>query len=135
MSYIDIEQELDKITDSLKTELYMAGVFDANGNVKNKTRFNRIIDEKIDACNAISAKIEASGKRFDANSANIIGARIDFLRTIKGAQSLAPHTKQRTDREDKIIKKVETKQETNGFLNGIKKLFRKNPAPAQERSK
>ena len=135
MSYIDTERELNKITDSLETELRLAGAIDAGGHSINKNAFNRIIDEKIKKCFALSAEMEESGKRFDANSANIIGARIDFLRTIKGIQSLTTHKKQEIDRETQIIEKNNRKKETNGFLDGIKKLFRKNPTLAKGHSK
>lgn len=135
MLYIDVKQELDKIMCNLKQELLKAGAINSAEKLIDKNEFNRIIDEKIDKCNVIYAQIEASGKRFDANSANIIGANIDFLRTIKANESLNIVATNESDRENKIIEKFQNKKATNGFLGGMKKLFCKNPILGPSRSR
>ncbi|MBO4746047.1 MAG: hypothetical protein J5613_03185 [Alphaproteobacteria bacterium] len=141
MVYTDTEQELNAITDNLEDELYTAGAISPEGKVINVKLFNQIIDEKITECNAISARMEASGKRFDANSANIIGARIEFLRAIKDAQSLTPFAKSEPQHEDEIIQNFENQKKTDRFLKGskilgvFKRIFRGKPAQNHVRGK
>ncbi|MBR4806664.1 MAG: hypothetical protein IKZ64_02475 [Alphaproteobacteria bacterium] len=141
MVYTDTEQELNAITDNLEDELYTAGAISPEGKVINVKLFNQIIDEKITECNAISARMEASGKRFDANSANIIGARIEFLRAIKDAQSLTPFAKSEPKREDEIIQNYEKKKKTDTFVRGgkiintFRRIFRRNSTQDYGRGK
>lgn len=146
MSYIDVEQELNHITDSLEEELRAIGVIDADGKVIITAPgalevFNQIIDKKIDECSRIRTQMEVSGKRFDANSANIIEARIEFLRTIRGAQSVKAFASSEPSHEKEVIQKFETKKKTKSFLDGnkivgtLKKIFHGNSQQAQGRNK
>lgn len=141
MSYTDIEQELNNITDSLEQELRAAGAIGPDGKVINQDAFNKIIEEKITQCNVISMRMEASGKRFDANSANIIGARIDFLRTIQESQSLTPFARTEPKREEELIQQFENKKRTESFVlgsklvNRLKGIFRRNPTQVNDRGK
>ena len=137
----NLDEQLNKITDDMKQELYSTRAIDTQGHVINQAEFNSIIDKKIRMCYSIAKELETSGKRFDANDNNKILSTIDLLRSIKGSQSLNPYAYKGPNREQEIMERFSNKQEKrNVMLNNLKqgmiRLFtwqRKTPTPEREK--
>ena len=81
--YLDIEKQLNEITDGLKQELLSAKAIDKSGHVIDAEKFNEILDEKIAQCNEILATTEKDGVTVDQYGANIAAARIDKMLRMK----------------------------------------------------
>lgn len=122
--YMDIEKQLNKITDGLKQELLSARAIDESGRAIDAKKFNEIIDKKIAQCNAVLATTEENGVTKDSYGANIAYARIDRLEKMKESGVLVPETRQEIKEEPAIEKlSSEKKKKTNAFNLGISKLI------------
>ncbi|MBQ6027155.1 MAG: hypothetical protein IJL21_01200 [Alphaproteobacteria bacterium] len=104
MSYIDIEEQLNNITDNLHEKLMQAGAIDETGKTVDRAKFDQVIKNMIDEIIPISRDLEL--KRYDANSRNIVESRIAWLRKIKNAKSLAWPTNITDGREENSIQKA-----------------------------
>ncbi len=65
MSYIDIEEQLNNITDNLHEKLMQAGAIDETGKTVDRAKFDQVIKNMIDEIIPISRDLEL--KRYDAN--------------------------------------------------------------------
>ena len=123
MSYVDIEEQLNKITDNLRQKLERAGAIDENGKTVDSAKFDRVIENMVDEIIPISRELELG--RYDANSRNIVESRIARLRGIKNAHSIAYPTNLSDGKEEEIIQKTKSKS-PNAFTKGtglVHRLF------------
>jgi len=124
--YLDIEKQLNKITDGLKQELLSAKAIDESGHAIDVKKFNEIIDKKIEQCNKILATTEKDGVTIDLYGANIAATRVDMLENMKGAGMITPESVWE-DREKIAQEKssVEKNRKTSAFKSGVSKLIAK----------
>ena len=121
--YTDIEKQLNKITDNLKTSLIDLKAIDEEGNAADMEKFNSLLDEKIAQCEAVLATTEQDGVTKDLYGANIAHARIEWLKNIKKYRTLNPTTKwHEEDIGEKKARSEKTKK-ISIFNSGICKLF------------
>lgn len=124
--YLDIEKQLNKITDGLKQELLSAKAIDESGRTIDEKKFNEILDKKIAQCSEVLATTEKDGVTKDLYGANIAYARIGRLETIKKSGMIVPEALQEAKEEPAIEKLLsEKKKKTNAFNLGISKLITK----------
>ena len=109
MSYQDIEQQLNQITNELNTHLKFTGIVDSDGKAVNIEEFNRLVENAITDCFKIAANLELE-PRFDANSNNIVQSRIQFLRDMQKNKSISPDINPEQDYEQEIIEKNTNKE-------------------------
>lgn len=124
--YLDIEKQLNKITDTLKQELLAAKAIDESGRAIDEKKFNEILDEKIAQCNEILATTEENGVTKDIYGANIASARIDKMMRMKEFGSISPETMWQP--EDELEPEKATKEDNkkvNAFHKGISKILSK----------
>ncbi len=121
MSYIDIEEQLNNITDNLHEKLMQAGAIDETGKTVDRAKFDQVIKNMIDEIIPISRDLEL--KRYDANSRNIVESRIAWLREIKNAKSLAWPTNITDGREENSIQKA-VHNSPAGYNRGTQLLHR-----------
>jgi hypothetical protein len=127
MSYIDIEEQLDKITGNLRQELEKANAIGTDGRATNVLAFDRVIDSMIDQCQTMiqQSELQRLEHRFDANSRSLIESTIAWLREIKNAHSIAYPTNLSDGKEEEIIQKTKSKS-PNDFTKGtglVHRLF------------
>lgn len=138
MSYLDVEKQLNTITDNLKQNLKDANAIDDSGNVVNVAEFNRIIDSAIDKCRNILQQLEIE-RKYDPNSTNITFSRINWLETIKSAQSFNAYTNQGDGKEERTIEEINEHKETllSKIFGAIKNIGTKKnpPMPQNQHSK
>jgi len=123
MSYLDIEEQLNKITDDLRQELERAGAIDKNGETIDYAKFDGVIENLVDKIIPISRELELG--RYDANSRNLVESRIAWLREIKNAHSVAYPTNLSDGKEEEIIQKTKSKS-PSAFTKGtglVHRLF------------
>lgn len=124
--YMDIEKQLNKITDGLKQELLSARAIDESGRAIDAKKFNEIIDKKIAQCNAVLATTEENGVTKDLYGANIAATRVDRLVKMKESGTIMPEAAWESKEEPAIEKlSSEKKKKTNAFNLGISKLIAK----------
>lgn len=124
--YMDIEKQLNKITDGLKQELLTAKAIDESGHAIDEKKFNEIIDKKIAQCNAVLATTEENGVTKDSYGANIAYARIDRLEKMKESGTIMPETMWQGKEEIAPEKPSSEKNRKIGAFNlGISKLIAK----------
>ena len=124
MSYLDIEEQLDQITDDLRQKLEQAGAIDKNGKTIDSAKFDGVIENLVDEIIPISRELELG--RYDANSRNIVESRIAWLRKIKNAHSIAYPTNLSDGKEEEImqdIAKHKTKRSPEVFKTGVKNFI------------
>ncbi|MBP5485368.1 MAG: hypothetical protein J6Y07_01535 [Alphaproteobacteria bacterium] len=102
MSYLDIEKQLNEITDNLRQNLEKAGAINKEGDTIDRAKFEKVIDDMISKIIPIRRQLEL--ERYDANSANIVESRMEWLRTIKNAHSIRYPEHISDEREEKILK-------------------------------
>lgn len=90
--YLDIEKQLDKITEDLEALLLESKAIDKEGNVIDNKKFNQILNSKIAQCNKILATTEKDGVVQDTFGANVVFNRINRLEQIKQNKSLTPES-------------------------------------------
>ena len=124
--YIDIEKQLNKITDGLKQELLSAKAIDASGRAIDEKKFNEILDEKIAQCNKVLATTEKDGVTKDIYGANIAAARIDKMLRMKEFGTFTPETMwTERDKTTKEKPSIEKDKKISAFNSGISKLLAK----------
>ena len=121
--YLDIEKQLNKITDGLKQELLSAKAIDESGHAIDEKKFNEIIDKKIAQCSEVLATTEKDGVTKDLYGANIANTRIDRLHKMKETGTLVPEAIWQ-GRED-IPEKAPSDKKPGAFRAGISKIFAK----------
>lgn len=123
MSYIDIEEQLNQITDGLRQKLEQAGAIDKNGKTVDSAKFDWVIENMVDEIIPISRELEL--KLYDANSRNLLESRLAWLREIKNAHSIAYPTNLSDGKEEEIIQKTKSKS-PSAFTKGtglVHRLF------------
>lgn len=88
MSYQDIEQRLNEITDKMTKILKNKGFVDQSGKAVRVSEFNALVKKAIKDCMEISKENELSG-HIDTTASNVIEARIQSLREMLENQSLS----------------------------------------------
>ncbi len=123
---MDIEKQLNKITDGLKQELLAAKAIDKSGHAIDTEKFNEILDKKIVQCNEILATTEENGVTKDLYGANIAAARIDKMLKMKESGTLFPEAIWE-GREEKLEEKTASakNKKVKAFNSGISKLIAK----------
>ena len=124
--YMDIEKQLNKITDGLKQELLTAKAIDESGRAIDEKKFNEIIDKKIAQCNAVLATTEENGVTKDLYGANIAATRVDRLEKMKKYGTIVPEAvweaKEKTAPEKSSSEK---NRKIGAFNSGVSKLVAK----------
>ena len=127
MSYLDIDRQIEDMTNDLKQKMIAANIIDETGNALNVEKFDSLIDEAISKCYDMLKEMEET-RRYDANSNNIIFSRINSFKTMKKNQTFNLYVAPEFDEEKENIENFEKKNDKTGkhvWLNGIKKLFAK----------
>ena len=128
MSYIDIEKQLNQIFNDLQKKMRDEKIVDQKDKAVNIEEFDRLIDEAISKCFEMLKELELS-RHYDANSNNIIFARIESLRAMKENGGLIVYVEKPFDEE---IVKEDKKKEPKRWFAGITKLFKKKEPKQSE---
>ena len=121
-SKTNIEQKLDAITGNLEQMLRNANAIDETGRATNIAEFNRIINEKIDACSKVLSTTEEAGVTIDKYGANIAFARLSWLEEMRDKGAINPHA--HIYGEEPEIKE-DVVPRPSSFKSGIGKIFGK----------